>query len=58
MDNSKSPTILKKEKWSVDDLISICAQEEARLKSDKADQSVNLIHSAIGNMLQLTMTMP
>lgn len=33
----------QKEKWGMDDLISMCAEEEIRLKADKVDNVANLV---------------
>lgn len=33
----------QKEKWGMDDLISMCAQEESRLKTDEPDHVANLV---------------
>ncbi|XP_068309759.1 uncharacterized protein [Pyrus communis] len=37
----------QKEKWDINDLISICAQEEERQKNEKSEE-VNLVHATKG----------
>ncbi|CAL8099511.1 unnamed protein product [Prunus armeniaca] len=41
----RSTYVAQKEKWTVTDLISICAQEEQNMKKDKAEERVNMVHN-------------
>lgn len=42
----RSSYIAQKDKWSLDELIAICVQQELQIKKNKAVKSVNLVHNA------------